>query len=151
MLSSLRSELRVVYFETYIRIVCLIISLMSIFLRSLISLLIAIGLITNSYAMAASANAVHQPVVEHVISNHDAMSDCGMSRMTEHDRMDSGKMDTSHCQKSLCCVAATFEYSHHSIERSIQSIKTANSAYVEQLTLGIYQLPYRPPNHVLFL
>ncbi|WP_436897435.1 hypothetical protein [Acinetobacter gyllenbergii] len=124
---------------------------MSIFIRSLISLLIAMCFITNSYAMAVSMNEVNQPVVEHVISNHAAMSDCGMSRMTKHDHMDSGKMDTSHCQKSLCCVAATFEHSHHSIERSIQSIQTANSAYVDQLTLGIYQLPYRPPNHVLFL
>ncbi|ENX56921.1 MULTISPECIES: hypothetical protein [Acinetobacter] len=122
---------------------------MSIFIRSLISLLIAMCFITNSYAMAVSE--VNQPVVEHVISNHAAMSDCGMPTMTKHDPMDSGKMDTSHCQKSLCCVAATFEHSHHSIERSIESIKTANSAYVDQLTLGIYQLPYRPPNHVLFL
>ncbi|NNP75766.1 hypothetical protein A7P54_04935 [Acinetobacter sp. Ac_3412] len=122
---------------------------MSIFIRSLISLLIAMCFITNSYAMAVSE--VNQPVVEHVMTNHAAMSDCGMSPMTKHDRMDSGKMDTSHCQKSLCCVAATFEHSHHSIERSIQSIKTANSAYLDQLTLGIYQLPYRPPNHVLFL
>ncbi|ENX57915.1 MULTISPECIES: hypothetical protein [Acinetobacter] len=122
---------------------------MSIFIRSLTSLLIAMCFITNSYAMAVSE--VNQPVVEHVISNHAAMSDCGMPTMTKHDPMDSGKMDTSHCQKSLCCVAATFEHSHHSIERSIQSIKTVNSAYVDQLTLGIYQLPYRPPNHVLFL
>lgn len=122
---------------------------MSIFIRSLISLLIAMCFITNSYAMAVSE--VNQPVLEHVISNHAAMSDCGMPTMTKHDPMDSGKMDTSHCQKSLCCVAATFEHSHHSIERSIQSIKTVNSAYVDQLTLGIYQLPYRPPNHVLFL
>lgn len=122
---------------------------MSIFIRSLISLLIAMCFITNSYAMAVSE--VSQPVVEHVISNHASISDCGMPTMTKHDPMDSGKMDTSHCQKSLCCVAATFEHSHHSIERSIQSIKTANSAYVDQLTSGIYQLPYRPPNHVLFL
>ncbi|WP_433846806.1 hypothetical protein [Acinetobacter proteolyticus] len=122
---------------------------MSIFIRSLISLLIAMCFITNSYAMAVSE--VNQPVVEHVISNHAAMSDCGMSRMTKHDRMDSGKMDTSHCQKSLCCVAATFEHSHHSIERSIQSLETASSTYIDQLTLGIYQLPYRPPNHVPFL
>ncbi|MCH7393391.1 hypothetical protein MMP66_03740 [Acinetobacter dispersus] len=123
---------------------------MSIFIRSLISLLIAMCFITNSYAMAVSE--VSQPVVEQeIISNHITMSDCGMPTMTKHDSMDSGKMDTSHCQKSLCCVAATFEHSHHSIERSIQSIKTANSAYLDQLTLGIYQLPYRPPNHVLFL
>lgn len=122
---------------------------MSIFIRSLISLLIAMCFITNSYAMAVSE--VSQPAVEHVISNQASISDCGMSMMTKHDPMDSGKIDTSHCQKSLCCVAATFEHSHHSIERSIQSIQTANSAYVDQLTLGIYQLPYRPPNHVLFL
>lgn len=123
---------------------------MSIFIRSLISLLIAMCFITNSYAMAVSE--VSQPVVEQeIISNHTAMSDCGMPTMIKYDPIDSGKMDTSHCQKSLCCVAATFEHSHHSIERSIQSIKTVNSAYVDQLTLGIYQLPYRPPNHVLFL
>lgn len=123
---------------------------MSIFIRSLISLLLAMCFITNSYAMAVSE--VSQPVVEQeIISNHTTMSDCGMSMMTKHDPMDSGKMDTSHCQKSLCCVAATFEHSHHSIERSIQSIKTVNSAYLDQLTLGIYQLPYRPPNHVLVL
>lgn len=122
---------------------------MSIFIRSLISLLIAMCFITNSYAMAVSE--VNQPVVEHVMTNHAAMSDCGMSRMTKHDSMDRGKMDTSHCQKSLCCVAATFEHSHHSIERSIQSLETASSTYIDQLTLGIYQLPYRPPNHVPFL
>lgn len=124
---------------------------MSIFIRSLISLLIAMCFITNSYAMAVSMNEESQSAVEQVMTNHDAMSDCGMPTMTKHDPMDSGKMDTSHCQKSLCCVAATFEHSHHSIERSIQSIKTVNSAYVDQLTLGIYQLPYRPPNHVLVL
>lgn len=151
MLISLRSELRVVYFETYTWIVCLIISLMSIFIRSLISLLIAMGLITNSYAMAVSTNAVHQPVVEHVISNHDAMSDCGMTIKNKRDHVVSAKMDTSHCQKSLCCVALNVEEKHAALGRSIQSIKTANSAYVDQLTLGIYQLPYRPPNHVLFL
>lgn len=124
---------------------------MSIFIRSLISMLIAMCFITNSYAMAVSMNEINQPVVQHAMTNHAAMSDCGMSPMTKHDPMDSGKMDTSHCQKSMCCVAATFEHSHHSIERSIQSIQTENSAYVDQLTLGIYQLPYRPPNHVLFL
>ena len=122
---------------------------MSIFIRSLISLLIAMCFITNSYAMAVSE--LSQPAVEQVMTNHAAMSDCGMSTMTKHDPMDSGKIDTSHCQKSLCCVAATFEDSLHSIERSIQSLKTASSTYVDQLTLGIYQLPYRPPNHVLFL
>ncbi|MDO3657599.1 hypothetical protein [Acinetobacter genomosp. 15BJ] len=124
---------------------------MSIFIRSLISLLIAMCFITNSYAMAVSMKEVSQAIVVQVIANHAAMSDCGMSTMSKHDHMDGGKIDTSHCQKSLCCIAATFEYSRHSIERSIQSIKTANSAYVDQLTLGIYQLPYRPPNHVLFL
>ncbi|MCU4579948.1 hypothetical protein KTJ32_02890 [Acinetobacter gyllenbergii] len=122
---------------------------MSIFIRSLISLLIAMCFITNSYAMAVSE--VSQPVVAQVMKNHAAMSDCGMSTMTKHDPMDSGKIDTSHCQKSLCCVVATFEDSPHSIERSIQSLKIASSTYLDQLTLGIYQLPYRPPNHVLFL
>ena len=151
MLISLHSELRVVYFETCTRIVCLIISLMSIFLRSLISLLLAMGLITNSYAMAVSMNEVNQPVVEHVISNYDAMSDCGMSRMTKHDRMDSGKMDTSHCQKSLCCVALNVEEKHAALGRSIQFARTENSAYMKQLSLGVYSLPYRPPNHVLFV
>ena len=124
---------------------------MSIFIRSLISLLIAMCFITNSYAMAVSVSELSQPVVANVISNHAVMSDCGMSTMTKHDPMDSDKMDTSHCQKSLCCIAATFEHRHHSIERSIQTIKTVNAAYADQLTLGIYQLPYRPPNHVLFL
>lgn len=124
---------------------------MSIFIRSLISLLIAMCFITNSYAMAVSMNEESQSAVVHVISNHAAMSDCGMSTMTKYDHMDGGKMDTSHCQKSLCCIAATFEHSHHSIERSIELVRTENSAYVDQLTLGIYQSPYRPPNHVLFL
>lgn len=151
MLISLQSELRVVYFESYTRIVYLIISLMSIFIRSLISLLLAMGLITNSYAMAVSTNAVHQLVVAHVISNYDAMSDCGMSRMTKHDRMDSGKMDTSHCQKSLCCVVLNVEEKHAALGRSIQFARTENSAYMKQLSLGVYSLPYRPPNHVLFV
>lgn len=124
---------------------------MSIFIRSLILSLIAMCFIANSYAMAVSMNKVNQAVVEQVISNHASMSDCGMSTMTKHDRMDSGKIDTSHCQKSMCCVAATFEHRHQSIERSIQFVRTENSAYMDQLTLGIYQLPYRPPNHVPFL
>lgn len=149
MLISLHSELRVVYFETYTRIVCLIISLMSIFLRSLISLLLVMCFITNSYAMAVFE--VSQPAVEHVMTNHAAMSDCGMSPMTKHDRMDSGKMDTSHCQKSLCCVALNVEEKHAALGRSIQFARTENSAYMKQLSLGVYSLPYRPPNHVLFV
>lgn len=124
---------------------------MSIFIRSLISLLIAMCFITNSYAMTVSMNELSQPAVAQVMTNHASISDCGMSTMTKHDPMDSGKIDTSHCQKSLCCLAATFEDSHHSIERSIQSLETASSTYIDQLTLGIYQLPYRPPNHVPFL
>ncbi|ENX35131.1 hypothetical protein F889_00798 [Acinetobacter colistiniresistens] len=125
---------------------------MSIFIRSLISLLIAMCFITNSYAMAVSMNEVNQTVVAQVIPNHAVMSDCGVAMMSKHDRLESSdKMDTSHCQKSLCCLGVTFEQRSSSIERSLQSIKAANSAYVHQLTLGIYQLPYRPPNHVLFL
>ncbi|ENX15393.1 hypothetical protein F895_01939 [Acinetobacter sp. CIP 64.2] len=124
---------------------------MSVFIRSLISLLIALCFISNSFAMAISMNEAAQPV-EQVISNHAVISDCGVAMMSKHDHLESSdKMDTSHCQKSLCCLGATFEQRSSCIERSLQSIKAANSAYVHQLTLGIYQLPYRPPNHVLFL
>ncbi|WP_032869238.1 hypothetical protein [Acinetobacter sp. 1000160] len=124
---------------------------MSIFIRSLISLLITMGLITNSYAMAVSTVTVRQPVVAQVIANHAAMSDCGMSIKNKRDHADSAKMDTSHCQKSLCCVALNVEEKHADLGRSIQFVRTENSVYMEQLSLGIYSLPYRPPNHVLFL
>jgi len=71
--------------------------------------------------------------------------------MMKHDGMDNAKINTSHCQKSLCCIATSCEHRFLPVTPSIQSIKTANSAYVDQLTIGIYQLPYRPPNYVLFL
>ncbi|ENX41320.1 hypothetical protein [Acinetobacter sp. NIPH 2100] len=119
---------------------------MSILIRTVISLLIAMCFITNSYAMAVSMNEVDQS-----LQNHSPVMDCGMSDMGKHTSISLEKMDSSHCQKSLCCVAVTLVQREQPLQRILQFTTTMNSEYLDKLTLGVYQLPYRPPNRILFL
>ncbi|RPE31497.1 hypothetical protein EC846_0964 [Acinetobacter sp. BIGb0102] len=124
---------------------------MSILIRTIISLLIAMCFITNSYAMAVSMNEVDQSNLHQTTQGHSPVMDCGMSDMGKHTSISSEKMDSSHCQKSLCCVAVTFAQRDRPLQRILQFTTTMDSEYLDELTLGVYQLPYRPPNRILFL
>ena len=116
-------------------------------IRIIVLLLIATCFITNSYAMTFSmGKTTDQDLVQH-FSEKKLMQHCDM---TKPDAVLHGKLDQSHCQKNPCCLAVLFEINSEPSNGFVQAINELDPNYNHQLTIGIYHLPYRPPNHVPF-
>jgi len=116
-------------------------------IRIIVLLLIATCFITNSYAMTFSmAKTTDQDVLQY-FPEKNVMQHC---EMTKHDTVLHGKFDQSNCHKNPCCLAVLFEINSESNKEYFQAIDKSHPNYNHQLTIGVYHLPYRPPNHVSF-